>query len=112
MTAVERDWAAVAERLAGDARNGSPLVPVRALRGVAGAGPEAVGRWVATGKHGLLLDGIRGAGRGWYSTEAAVVRFLVALTGRSVETPEPTASALRREYLQALDDLRARGLKV
>lgn len=110
MTAVDRDWSAVAERLAKDSRDGFPLLPVRELKGVAGAGPEAVGRWVAVGKHGLLLDGIRGAGRGWYSTEAALVRFLAALTSGSVSAPAVTSSALRRNYEDAMRELRRIGV--
>lgn len=39
-------------------------------------------RWINHGKRGVRLEGTRGAGDHWYTSEAAIGRFLAALSSR------------------------------
>lgn len=76
-----RNWSLIADRLARDGElisvaEAAKLIP--AHRGKCShASPTALQRWIVSGKNGVYLDGVK-AGRGWITTQAALLRFLVA----------------------------------
>jgi len=70
----------------------------------------ALVRWIVEGRRGVRLDGIRLAGKGWCSSEAALARFAAALALAEAGGAAPAAPCDRerraRDACAELDRLR------
>lgn len=59
-------------------------------------------RWIRCGKNGVRLEGFRGAGSGWYTSKAALARFLARLTGRTPAPQVPTRTNREAQVAAAM----------
>lgn len=94
---MERDWKGIAERLLAEepmpVTRAAKLVPCNhGRRGYCSA--NALVGWILRGKRGVFLDGYRGPGKTWWTSAAAIQRFLAELSraesDRSASARKPT----------------------
>lgn len=84
------------------------------VRSTSGAtSPGTVTRWIVHGKRGVFLDGMREAGKAWFTSREALARFWAALSraggsGRDVVRPAEAARLQdQRDDAELAEALRA-----
>lgn len=81
---MHRDWPAIAERILTEnpipVTQAAKLVPSPVASRHRHVSANALVGWILRGKRGVLLDGYRGPGKTWWTSAAAIRRFLAELS--------------------------------
>lgn len=81
---MHRDWPAITERILTEnpipVTQAAKLVPSPVASRHKHVSANALVGWILRGKRGVLLDGYRGPGKTWWTSAAAIRRFLAELS--------------------------------
>jgi hypothetical protein len=117
MSNPPHNWKEIATRLQAEqmlrVSQAARLVPSHGRRGYCSA--NALVAWIVKGKRGIFLDGVRAAGKTWWTSAEALARFLAALSEQEAQrrtgaariaVPVASPASMRRRAAEAMERIR------